>query len=99
MMVLRVVRVPVFVFNLLVGTSLVCFFLAWVSVGDWCEGGLHRLGYQERPHWLPGVLGILVYLGLGIVGPAYLGYYLVGWPGAIIGPLCTLVMIAILGRW
>jgi hypothetical protein len=36
---------------------------------------------------------------LGIAGPAYLGYFLIGWPGAIIGPLFTLVMIAILGRW
>ncbi len=78
---------------------LTAFFLAWVSVGDWCEDGLHWLGYQERPHWLPGVVGIAAYIGLGIAGPAYLGYYLIGWPGVFVGPLCALVIIAILGRW
>ncbi len=97
---IRVLRLPVFiVFNLLVGGALAFFFLAWISVGDWCEYGLHWLGYRERPDWLPGVLGIAAYIGLGIAGPAYLGGYLIGWPGAILGPFCALLVIAILGRW
>lgn len=96
----RVIRLPVFiVINMLVGGALVFFFLAWVSVGDWCEDGLRWLGYRGHPDWLPGVVGIAVYVGLGIAGPAYLGHYLVDWPGLIVGPLITLVMIAILGRW
>ena len=96
----RVIRLPVFiVFNMLVGGALVFFFLAWVSVGDWCEDGLHWLGYRERPDWLPGVVGIAAYIGLGIAGPAYLGYYLIGWLGIILGLLCAQVMIAVLGRW
>lgn len=96
----RVIRLPVFiVLNMLVGGALVFFFLAWVSVGDWCEDGLRWLGYKGRTDWLPGVLGIAVYVSLGIAGPACLGYSLIGWPGAIVGPLCMLVTIAILGRW
>lgn len=95
----RVVRAPIFVFSLLVGTAMVSFFLAWVSVGDWCEDGLRWLGYRERPGWLPSLLGVAAYVALGIAGPAYLGYFLLGWPGAIVGPICALVMVAILGRW
>ncbi len=95
----RVIRAPFFLLNLLVGASLVCFFLAWISVGDWCEDVMCWLGYRERPHWLPGVVGVAAYTGLGIVGPAYLAHTLIGWPGVIAGPLFSLVMIAILGRW
>ncbi len=95
----RVIRAPFFLLNLLVGTALVFFFLAWVSVGDWCEDGLHWLGYGEHPHWLPGVVGVAAYIGLGIAGPALLSYYLVGWLGVIVGPICVLVLIAVLGRW
>jgi hypothetical protein len=95
----RVIRAPFFLLNLLVGAALVCFFLAWVSVGDWCQDALRRLGYREHPDWLPGALGVAAYVSLGIAGPAYLGYTLVGWPGVIAGPLLALAIIAILGRW
>ena len=96
---MRVIRAPLFAVNFLISVLLVSFFLAWVSVGDWCEDGLRWLRYQGRPYWLPGAAGIVVYLGLGIVGPAYLAYQVVGWPGVLAGPLLILVVIAVLGRW
>jgi hypothetical protein len=99
MLVVRVIRAPFFAINFLVSAFLVACFLAWVSVGDWCEEGLRVLGYQERPYWLPGVIGGTTYLGVGIVGPAYLAHYLIGWPGILVGPLSMLMVIAILGRW
>ncbi|MBN1313050.1 MAG: hypothetical protein JXB30_16680 [Anaerolineae bacterium] len=99
MLVVRVIRAPFFVINFLVSAFLVAFFLAWVSVGDWCEVGLHWLGYQKHPYWLPGVVGFAAYFGLGVAGPAYLGCHLIGWPGVLAGPLCMLVLIAVLGRW
>jgi hypothetical protein len=95
----RVIRSPLFVFNLLAGAGLVSFFLAWVSVGDWCEGGLRWLGYRGRPYWLPAVVGIVTYVGMGIVGPACLIRYFIGWPGLLLGPMCALVLIALADRW
>jgi hypothetical protein len=98
-MVVRVIRAPFFVVNFLVSSLLVSFILAWVSVGDWCEEGLCGVGYAGRPDWLPGLVGGTTYLGLGIIGPAYLAYHLIGWPGILAGPLCILIGIAVLGRW
>jgi hypothetical protein len=95
----RVVRSPFFVFSFLLGALLVTFVLAWVSVGDWCEGVLRWLGYRGSPYWLPAAAGLMAYVGLGIIGPAYLGAFLVSWPGLLAGPLCVLVLIALADRW
>jgi hypothetical protein len=97
--VVRLARAPFFVAGLLFSLVPVFFFFAWVSVASWCEDGLRRVGYRGRPAWLPAVLGIVGYAGLGIAGPAYLGHALIGWPGAILGPLLVLCSVAILGRW
>jgi len=77
----------------------VFFIFAWVTVGAWCEDGLRRLGYHNLPRWLPAVLGVLGYASLGIAGPAVLGDWLIGWPGAVLVPLLVLGIIAKLGRW
>jgi len=92
-------RAPVFLIGL--ATSMVCvfFIFAWVTVGAWCEDGLRALGYRNQPRWLPAILGVLMYLGLGITGPAVLGGKLIGWPGAVLVPLAILGLIAKLGRW
>lgn len=95
----RVVRAPFFLVTLLLSMVPVFFIFASVSVGAWIEQGLHWFGYQQRPRWLPGVLGVLGYTGLGVAGPAMLGGRLLGWPGAVIGPLLVLGVIAVLGRW
>jgi hypothetical protein len=39
------------------------------------------------------------FLVLGVVGPAWLGNRLIGWPGLIVGPLLILGLIALLDRW
>ncbi|HEC23542.1 MAG TPA: hypothetical protein ENI95_11575 [Chloroflexi bacterium] len=77
----------------------VFFIVAIVSVGSWCEDALRWLGVRARPRWLPGVLGAVGYVSLGLAGPAYLGGRLMGWPGAILGPVLALGAIAVLGRW
>ena len=96
---LKVLRAPFFLIGLAASMIPVFFIFAWVSVGSWCEDLLRLIGYQNRPRWLPPVLGVLVYAGLGIVGPALLGHWLIGWPGSILGPLIILGAIAKLGRW
>ena len=95
----RIVRAPFFVGSLAISMIMAFFIFATVSVGSWCEDALHLLGYKSRPRWLPAVLGVVGYTGLGIAGPAYLGDLLIGWPGAILGPLLVLGAIALLGRW
>lgn len=97
--ILRIIAIPVFVVGLILSFIPFFFILASVSIGAWCEDILRRLGYRARPSWLPMALGIAGYAGLGVAGPAYAGRLLIGWPGAIIAPLLTLVAIAILGRW
>ena len=98
-LVKQIVRAPFFL--LMLGASFVpvFFIFASVSVGAWCEDALRWLGYRSKPGWLPAVLGMVGYAGLGVAGPAYAGNALLGWPGAVLGPLLALGIIAILGRW
>jgi hypothetical protein len=97
--VLRILRLPFFLLSLILGLVGVLFFVAATSVGGWCEDALCWLGYRSRPAWLPIVLGASAYTVLGVAGPAYLGGQLIGWPGAILGPVLVLGAIAILGKW
>lgn len=98
-MVMRVVRAPFFVVPLLLSMLPLFFIFASVSVGAWIEQLMFLAGFQAPPRWLPGALGMLSYTGLGIAGPAVLGNTLLGWPGAVLGPLLVLGLIAKLGRW
>lgn len=98
-LVARVARAPFFVVPLLLSMLPLFFIFASVSVGAWIEQLLFWVGYQARPRWLPGVLGVLGYTGFGVAGPAALGNTLIGWPGAVLGPLLVLGLIAKLGRW
>ena len=95
----RIVRAPFFLLSVAMSMLPAFFIFAAVSVGAWCEDVLRWLGYRSRPAWLPGALGIVGYAGLGVAGPAYLGGALIGWPGAVLGPMLALALIAILGRW
>lgn len=97
--VLRILRLPFFLLGLILGLVGVLFFVAATSVGGWCEDALRWLGYRSRPAWLPIALGASAYTVLGVAGPAYLGGQLIGWPGAILGPVLVLGAIAILGKW
>lgn len=95
----RIIAIPLFVLGLILSFIPFFFILASVSIGAWCEDVLRRVGYRARPSWLPMVLGIAGYAGLGVAGPAYAGRLLIGWPGMIIAPILILIAIAILGRW
>ncbi len=95
----HVLRAPVFFLSLAVSIMLALFFFAWVSMGAWCEDVLRWFGCGIRLRWLPGVLGFVGYVGLGLIGPIYLGEWLIGWPGAVLAPVFALGVIALLGRW
>jgi hypothetical protein len=95
----RVIRAPFLVLGIVFAFIPALFMFAVVSVGDWSERILRIVGYRARPHWLPGVMGILGYVGLGIAAPAYLGNLLLGWPGSVAAPVIALACIAVLGRW
>ncbi len=95
----RMLRAPIFVIGLLFSFIPVFFLFAVVSIGSWCEDLLRQLGYRSRPAWLPPVLGVLGYASFGLAGPAYLGERLLGWPGAVLGPVLMLGVIAVLGKW
>lgn len=97
--IVRILRAPFFVCALLLSMVPVFYLFASVSMGAWVEEGLQRLGLQMPPRWLPAVLGVLAYTGLGVAAPAVLGGNLLGWPGAVLGPLLALGVIAVLGRW
>lgn len=98
-MIVRIIRAPFFLISLLLSMIPVFFIFASVSVGSWCEDALHHLGFRSPPRWLPLVLGMIGYAGLGLAGPALLGRLLIGWPGAVIGPVLALGAIAVLGHW
>ncbi len=95
----RILRAPVFLISLMLSMIMVFVIVASVSVGSWCEDALRWLGYRSRPRWLPAALGVIGYLSLGLAAPALLGRLLIGWPGAILGPVLALGAIAVLGRW
>lgn len=96
---LRIVRAPFFLLALVASLVPVLFIFASVSVGSWAEDALHRIGYRIRPRWLPALLGFVGYSSLGVAGPALLGNLLIGWPGAVLGPVLTLGAIAAFGHW
>ena len=97
--VIRILRALWFIPVLALSFIPVFFFFAWVTVGAWFESILHAIGWRSLPGWIPAVLGFLGYAGLGIAGPAVLLSSLIGWPAYIIGPIATLIMIAIVGKW
>ncbi len=96
---LRVVRAPFVLISLLVGTILLFGFLSSISMGEWFELALRRLGHRGNPYWLSGALGVVAYLGLGLVLPAIGGNAVIGWPGMIVGPVVAVLIISRLGRW
>jgi hypothetical protein len=95
----HIVRLPFFLINLLLGLMGLLYFAASTSVGAWMEAILRLFGYRSRPNWLPAALGFAGYTLFGLAGPAYLGARLIGWPGAIAGPLLTLLLVAVAGGW
>jgi hypothetical protein len=95
----RMIRAPFLMLGILLALIPAIFIFAVVSVGDWCEDLLKLVGYRARPHWLPGALGILGYVGFGIAVPVYLGDLLLGWPGRVAAPILALACIAVLGQW
>jgi hypothetical protein len=97
--IFRVIRAPFFVAMFLVTLIPATFICAAVSVGAWFEDGLRLIGVPPRRDWIPLVFGIMGYLGLGIVLPAYLGSQWLGAGGAIMFPVVVLIMIAWLDRW
>src|SRR5574341_2465141 len=88
-----------FLAGLFVSFIPIAFLFASVTFGAWCEELLLRIGFTSRPGWLPPVVGVLGYAGFGVAGPAYLGGHLLGWPGAVAGPLIILGVVAVLGKW
>lgn len=96
--VFQIVTAPIFMIGVVLGGLLTVFALASISVGGWSEQVLSHVGYKET-RLLPMILGLAGYIGIGLVGLAILGGYLLGWPGAVLGPLLGLVLIGVLDRW
>jgi len=94
----RLLRAPLVLVGFVFSLYAVGVVLAWVSVGSWIESALRKLGLK-RTGGLPAVGGTLGFTLLGVVGPAWLGHRLIGWPGLVIGPLLLLTLVALLDRW
>lgn len=97
--VLRFARAPIVLSSLLIGALLLFGTLASISIGEWCEVALRRLGFRSEPYWLPGALGVIGYVGLGLIGTAYAGYRLIGWAGLLVGPVLVVWIVSRLGHW
>jgi hypothetical protein len=95
----RVVTAPFFLLGVVLSVILVVLAIASISVSSWFEVVLVRLGLHSKSSSVPGILGVVIYLGFGVVGLALLGMRWLGWTGAFLGPLLGAVAIAILDRW
>src|SRR5262245_7781032 len=95
----RIVFIPFFFVLVFLGTLAVIFEVASISVGGWIETLLLRLGYRHKPALLPAYAGVVVFIGVGLVGTAILGAHLIGWPGAILGPVLAIIAIGLIDRW
>lgn len=95
----RVILAPFFLAWVLLGTLMVFFVIATISIGGWCEAVLVRIGYRYKPLMLPMVLGIVLFVGFVLVGMGTLGHQLIGWPGAIVGPALAILLIAVIDHW
>ena len=96
---LRIIRAPFVLVSLLVGTLLLFGFLSSISVGEWCEQLLKRLGYRGNPYWIPGLFGVGGFVCFGVLAPAIGGNALIGWPGIIAGPIIAVLIISRLDYW
>jgi len=95
----KIIRAPFFAASILFSIIIVIVIVSVVSIGDWAERLLLRAGYQNMPRWLPPVCGAVGYLVLGVGVPAWAGWWLLGWPGAIGGPVLSVAIISLLARW
>lgn len=96
---MKYLRAPFMVFGVVFGGLGVAFAVASVTVGDWAERALRLLGYKGRPTWLPALIGVGGYLSLGVAAPAWGGFRLIGWPGALIAPMLVLLLMALVDQW
>lgn len=94
----RLLRAPFVVVGFIISLYLSSLFFATVSIGGWVEDGLRWVGL-ERTGTASAIAGALGVLTLTLVGPAWLGNRLLGWPGLIIGPLLAMLLVALLDRW
>nr|MBN1229731.1 hypothetical protein [Anaerolineae bacterium] len=95
---IRILRAPFFLILLLASMPLVFFFFAWVTIGAWFQDLSGKAGITARG-WVFAAFGFFVYTSLGLVLPAIIGSYLLGWVGAVITPIVLLAGIAYLGKW
>ena len=95
----RYARMPFFWIGWLIGLYAVGWAVSATTLGEWQEVALQWIGFKNLPDWLPGVLGLAAYFGLGVFGAGYLGWRLLGWTGMCMMPILAIVAISILGRW
>jgi len=95
----RVILAPFFFAWVLLGTIMVLFVISTISIGGWCEAVLVRIGYRYKPLILPMVIGIVLFVGVVLLGMGMLGHQLIGWPGAILGPVLAILAIALIDHW
>jgi hypothetical protein len=91
-------RAPLVWIGFLLSLYLTGVFAAIVSLGAWVEDGLRWLGLK-RVGTVSAVTGVVGFLGLGVIGVAWLGNRLIGWPGLIVGPLLAMAFVGLLDRW
>jgi hypothetical protein len=95
----RIVIAPFFLAAVILGFLGVLFVVASISIGGWFEAILLRIGYRHKPILLPAVVGVVLFVGLGLAGMGTLGNSLIGWPGVILGPTLAIAVIAVADRW
>ena len=109
-----VMRAPFVIGGFIFSIYLTGVFMATVTVGGWVEAELRRLGMRsmKRVGFISALSGVVGYILLGIIVPAWLVFMLIGkwlpmlfkigmpgWPGLIIGPLVAMAVLARAAKW
>ncbi len=95
---LKILRAPITLASLVIGGVLMFLYLAAISVGGWYERLLQTL-QLTFPVWLPALLGIVTFTIIGLIIPAIGLFQLVGWPGVILGPAVSVLLVSRLDHW
>ena len=98
-LVRRFLIAPIFVTGLVVSTLAIFSVMACITIGVWVESALRQVGLRNYHRWLAFSLGLILYIGFGIIGSALAGGAVLGWVGVFIGPLISLLIVALAGRW
>lgn len=95
----KIARAPIILIEVLLGALALILVAAIATSGQLWEELLKPLGAKFKVQWPLILLGVVTYFIGFLFLPIYVGHRALGWPGAVLMPIVTLALMALLDRW